>query len=290
MLLPINVVHLATFSEGHPEIDLHEFIKQLKQDINVVAKLTAEKIRLNKIEIKETFDKNISEWSWSVGPSCWLYDPVAHLDEHNGPFTITHLTSHGCRLQNPVNQKIVPKMVHLNPIKPHYQQDDTPDNDLSDLTLLKIIPDLEPSVTASVGQSFPGDLPVGVANQVQLDTPLIDDSGTDPQVQTDQGPVLVPDGTTDVVLRTPVTDSTILLNTSPSVVCPDSSLHDTNDSTDVMYAAKCLLKQKVQGSTKQFRVLWEDPDSVPSWVPASNVNEALTRAFYKTQTKTGTIV
>jgi len=276
MSLPIDSVYLTSFDLQNP--DPVPFIKEVRTGINLISEITRENIRLNQLEMKQYFDKSVVQHSYSIGSLVWLDDPVCRPDEHpklrcrhRRQFRITYLNSHDCRLKNPADGKIISKMVNLNRIKPVNQRDDKFFEDFSDLFC---------------PQDGTTDLPVAVADQVKLDTLSLIDSGTDTQVQTDQGPVLVPQGTPDVLLGTPVTDLTILLEGSPSVVCPDSSLHDMNVKTDIMYPAKCILQQKGQGSTKQFRVQLENPDSAPSWVPAINVAEALTTALYKTHTKT----
>jgi len=173
-------------------------------------------------------------------------------------------------------------MINLKRVKPFYQRDD---NFFEDLTDLLVPGEGNTNDTSST-------VPVVVADhcdQGQTDPPLLAEPEVNPPVQTALESVHVDDGTTDVVPGTPVADPIISVGDLPSVLGPDPVQPDTTPADDIAYPAERILKQKGQGHTMQFRVKWADLNSAPFWVPAANVNEALTKAYYETHKKTSLI-
>jgi len=170
-------------------------------------------------------------------------------------------------LQNPVNQKMVQKMVHLNIIKPHYERNDAPEEDLSDLTdPPEVRPNLPPSVSApGIGQP---ELPPIEGTTIQN---LVEN-----RVHTGEIPALPLEWSVSVDKAPPID----IMPPSPASVIIDPVQIDT----DRYYEAECILQQRGTGNNRMFLVKWVGPEYDSTWEPDENIDENLLTSWFTDHT------
>jgi len=94
-------------------------------------KIVREHIIENQKEMKLTFDEKVTPYSYSVGGIVLLNDPVEKVGVSGklrmvwcGPYQITWLSSHNCRLIHTLTGKVINGLVHINRIKPYFYRDE----------------------------------------------------------------------------------------------------------------------------------------------------------------------
>jgi len=127
--LPMDVVKIDSFDEGHQHPN--EIIKGIRADLDLMNKIVREHIIENQKEMKLTFDEKVTPYSYSVGGIVLLNDPVEKVGVSGklrmvwcGPYQITWLSSHNCRLIHTLTGKVINGLVHINRIKPYFYRDE----------------------------------------------------------------------------------------------------------------------------------------------------------------------
>jgi len=101
MILPMDVVKIASFDEGHQHPN--DIIKGIQSDLHLMNKIVKEHIIKNQKEMKLTFDEKVTPYSYCVGDIVLLNDPVEKVSVLGklrrvwcGPYQITISVSHIC--------------------------------------------------------------------------------------------------------------------------------------------------------------------------------------------------
>jgi len=85
--------------------------------------------------MKLAVDEKVTLYSYSVGSIVFLNDPVKNVGCSGklgrvwfGPYQVTWLSSHSCRLVHTRTGKVIQNLVHINRIKPYFYRDELPDD------------------------------------------------------------------------------------------------------------------------------------------------------------------
>jgi len=118
--LPMDVVKIASFDEGHQH--LNDIIKGIGADLDLMNKIVRKHILENLKEMKLTFDEKVTPYSYSVGGIVILNDPVEKVGVSGklgrfwcGPYQITWLCSHSthnCQIVHTLTSKVINGLVH----------------------------------------------------------------------------------------------------------------------------------------------------------------------------------
>jgi len=136
---------LKKFDEEHHS--LPEYIANMRNNIDRLNFITLQNKRENQLLMKETYDSKVTPFRFFKGQRCYLYDPVAKVGDcykiqrrWKRPFLVSKISSHNVNLYNPASGKYIKKSVHINRIKPSYQQDDVPKEDelIEDLLIVEV--------------------------------------------------------------------------------------------------------------------------------------------------------
>jgi len=119
----MDVVKIASFDERHQHSN--DIIKGIRADLDLMNKIVREHMIENQREMKLTFDEKVTPYSYCVGSIVLLNDPVEKVGVSGklgrvwcGPYQITWLSSHNCRLVHTSTGKDINGLVHINRIKP----------------------------------------------------------------------------------------------------------------------------------------------------------------------------
>jgi len=98
-------------------------------------KIVREHILENEKEMKLAFDEKVTLYSYSAGSIVLLNDSGEKVGCSGkwrrvwvGPYQVTWLSSHTCRLVHTLTGKVIQNLVHINRIKPYFYRDELPDD------------------------------------------------------------------------------------------------------------------------------------------------------------------
>jgi len=129
MNLPVDVSKLAAFDDKHQTP--HDTVKTMRSNLEVMHKIIRTNILENQTDMKTAFDAKVRLYGYVKGGIVLLNDPVEKVGVSGklrrrwiGPFEIVWLSSHNCKLVNPVTGREIRNLVHINRIKPYFYKND----------------------------------------------------------------------------------------------------------------------------------------------------------------------
>jgi len=202
-------------------------------------------------------------YKYEVGSVVILHDPVEKVGISGklrrkwvGPFTISWLNSHSCRLLNHVTGKVVNNLVHINRIKPYFYRDETPE-------------DPEGMDTADVEEKAPKPSAQQSVPKEVLAHPVEKKGGTKRRPgrpRRNTKPTAMVPADIDDVFESPadgVAGETRKYESAAVTTASDVAEGEVETPTpdyDTMYAAECIPKQRSRkGERREFLVRWIDP-------------------------------
>jgi len=234
--------------------------------------------------MKETYDKNVTPYSFYEGQRCYLFDPVAKPNEcfklrrkWRGEFIIHKLSSHNAFLYNPKTNNYIEKSVHINRIKPCYQRDDIPadDEDIEDIPLVEVTYPLTFPKTVT----FPNNHPKNMEQDM-----LVPNTHADLEIDNPPTPLNIDTDRADQA--DPTASPTIL---APPMITEQQQEQQPEPELPFWNTLK-IVRQSTGKGKLQYLIRWEDPTAPDSWSDAADVNDEVKRVFYLTHTKTGNYI
>jgi len=218
----------------------------MRIDLDLMTKIIRENIIENQTEMKTVFDEKITPYPYAVGGVVILNDPVEKVGISEklrrhwvGPFTITILNSHSCRLVIHVTGKVNNNLVHVNRIKPYFYRDELPedpDTTMEDNVLEQLADGMvaETSKPVVVSQGRPRVISVKrcLGHKKALRVSKKPKGGKKKRVEVTEPTVIAE----SVGTRTEMTDG-------PGST-DDEGAHVPLPDMDIMYEAECILKQR----------------------------------------------